>query len=526
MVGIIFCIIFGLIAIGSFGFGVKKCIDLVKDKRSERPLKEYNKVISICAIVFSISIPVLFMFSFLALNYTAHWDEYLKAIFGGLVLGLSLSVGTFTFIIHYYAKKLPENVDKKLFWLLMASVALITPGLLVGLDCFSSVQGEGYVLPNGLSFQYGFVSPKDALSGKTPNIAFYAICILFGAVFVYLLCDHFHYKKYGKHGMLDSTFLIAFPAGILGARFAYVIGNWNGDGHTAAVNTFAYRVAHGEWWSIFAIWEGGLTILGGAIVGIVVGVLWYMHKNKGKSIWWAVDVIVPTILIAQALGRWGNFFNCEVHGGQVPIEYWRWLPNFIVNNSKYSSSHGFAADGMIYAPLFIIEAMTNVLGYFVLAHLFGKKLNKITCPGDLAFGYLIWYGFTRALMEPIRDSAFNMGQDGYWSWFWSVIFIAGGSLLILINHIVRKSIAIKKGETSEVKLVKTNISLGVFAVIGIALIVTGTTLMSVKGFEATIALNQFNVGLILLVTGITFFLFISLPIIDLVHKYQTNKKVA
>ena len=154
---------------------------------------------------------------------------------------------------------------------------------------------------------------------------------------------------------------------------------------------------------MFAIWEGGLTILGGAITGIVVGVAWFLWRNKGYNIWLAIDIIVPTILVAQAVGRWGNFFNCEVHGIAMSSEYWKWLPKFILFNSQYSSVSGFAEAGQIYVPLFFIEFVANLLGYFVLAHLFGVKLRKYTQLGDLAFGYVMWYGMTRVLMEPLRD---------------------------------------------------------------------------------------------------------------------------
>lgn len=507
VVGVVFLIIFALIAIASFAFGEKTCVDLVKDKRSVLPLNEYKRKIEISLIVFVISFTLMLYFIFLARNYSPSWDEYLKCFVGGLAFASCISVGTFSFTIHYYCKKLDKDIDKKLFRMLIICVALITPSLFVGADAFANVCGDKFLLPNGINFSHGFVSPKDW--PNTPNIAFYALCILFGAVFVYVLNDHYHYKKYGKHGLIDSTFLIAFPAGILGARIAYVIGEWN--------TSFAARFAKGEWWSIFAIWEGGLTILGGAIGGIVVGVLWYMHANKGKSIWWAIDTIVPSILIAQAFGRWGNFFNCEVHGGLVPEEYWRWIPNFIFNNAHFTSStHTFAPDGYLYAPLFLIEGMINMLGYFVIAHLFGKKFVSLTKPGDLAFSYLIWYGFTRVFMEPLRASSFNMGSNGYWSWFWSIIFVAVGSIAIVTNHIVRK---LKCKDDSYVCSIKNNIiGLSVFSLLGIALLVVGIILMSSNSFTQTISYNGFNIGVICLVSGISLVLFDIIPTLNLVYK--------
>ena len=373
--------------------------------------------------------------------------------------------------------------------------------------------GKNFLFPNGISFTEGLVYPN---TSARPNIAFYAICILSGAVFVYFLCDHKLYLEYGKHGIIDTTFILAFPAGILGARIAYVIGNWKLD-------HFDYRVTHGEWWSIFAIWEGGLTILGGAIAGIIVGVFVYIKTNKGKnrSIFRAIDIIVPTILIAQAIGRWGNFFNCEVHGGLVPEEYWGWLPRIVFNNAHYSSAvgNGWAKNGYLYAPLFFIEFLVNLFGYFVLAHLFGIKLKKITAPGDLAFGYVIWYGFTRVFMEPLRDSAFNMGEDGYWSWFWSLIFVAAGTLLIAINHIVRYYLNSKKGESS-FSIKSNNIAISVLSPFAVGLMVSGIISMCMNQGGLSIALNGFNIGVICLVTGVSVLFLDAVAIYELVMKLK------
>ena len=97
------------------------------------------------------------------------------------------------------------------------------------------------------------------------------------------------------------------------------------------------------WYKGFMIWEGGLTILGGAIMGIAVGVAWFMWRNKGYSIWIAVDLIVPTILLAQAIGRWGNFFNCEVHGVEMSEQAWSWLPTFIFKNIHFGLGNGTPA---------------------------------------------------------------------------------------------------------------------------------------------------------------------------------------
>jgi len=502
--GMILFILMAIVFVGSLALSYKKSIDLVKDKRQTINFKnEYFKKLLIYNLIASISFPVMMLSIYLWNATNCDWSWLVKVPIGGLVFGGCLSFGVDSFIIHYYKKGLPEKIDKKLFITLMCSVSLCFISLLTVADGFADfvgkdASGHWNLLSNGLNFQVGFVSPDGS---SKPNITFYALCILSGAIFVYFLSDHKLYMKYGKHGLIESTFLLAFPAGIVGARIAYVIGNWE------------IEFAHRDFWHVFAIWEGGLTILGGAIAGIVVGVLWYKHVNKDKSIFEAVDIIVPTILIAQAVGRWGNFFNCEVHGVQSSESYWWWLPRIVFNNAHYSSANKWADAGNIWVPLFLIEAMVNMLGYFVLAHLFGDLLRKYTKPGDLAFGYIAWYGMTRVVMEPLRDGSFNMGSNGYWSWFWSLIFVLVGLLLIAINHVVRNVLANKKGELLyEDKQFKFNaIFGGIVLAIALAGTIIGIYLMASNSFSSKIIFDNFNIGVILLVTFGSLLLCCSIP---------------
>ena len=229
------------------------------------------------------------------------------------------------------------------------------------------------------------------------------------------------------------------------------------------------------------------------------------------------------------MGRWGNFFNCEVHGGQVPEAYWEWLPRIVFNNAHYSSAigNGWAKEGYLYAPLFFIEFLVNLFGYFVIAHLFGIKLKKIAAPGDLAFGYIIWYGFTRVFMEPLRDSAFNMGQDGYWSWFWSLMFVAVGTLLIAVNHIVRYVLAQKNNkETNNFSLMTTSIGGAALAISSLTLILVGTLNMANNTYSPTIAFNGFNIGVICLVTGVAILFLVGAVATELIYKIKANPQGA
>ena len=439
-----------------------------------------------------------------------------------LVLGAILFIGClFTainvFILHYYGRNIPEKLDKWLYRIMFIGFAAAILSLFLytnGLAPYLT-----YPLVNGISFTDGFVSPATG----HPNIAFYALCILGGAILVYFLADHQMYKEYGEHGILESTFFVAFPAGIIGARIGFVIGEWTtkfdyGRAMTT-MNLFGNEI---KIWAPLAIWEGGLTILGGAIAGIVVGVIWYMWRNKGKSIWVIFDIALPMILIAQAIGRLGNFFNCEVHGVIQNLDGWKWLPEIIWRNAQYSTGEGapnLIGTNQLYVPLFLIEAIANLTGYFLLSQLFGKKLRKYVEFGDVGFGYLIWYGLTRLFMEPLRYGAFNMGPDGYWSWFWSMAYVGAGVLLIVGNHIVRNIIR-KKNNTFIVREKDTKVGLiGSIAilVVGGALTAVAIALMSTTTFAPVMGYNQFNIGVMFLVVGVAILLGLGISIPTLIN---------
>jgi phosphatidylglycerol:prolipoprotein diacylglycerol transferase len=263
--------------------------------------------------------------------------------------------------------------------------------------------GFTYPLPKGIPF-------------ANPLITFYAVFILSGALLAYTLAEREFTKLGKKKGYVEDIFIIAFPAGILGARLWYVWGQWDIE--------FATR----DFWHVFAIWEGGLAIMGGALGGALVGILYVLWKRKDIKILQAIDIAVPTILVAQAVGRWGNFFNQEVYGVITDVSQWSWLPTFIQQQMTIG--------GSFRVPLFLIESFINLTGYFVIRYGIGEGLKRYQRPGDQALMYLVWYGLTRGIMEPLRNPTFNMGNDGNWSFVWGWVFFATGLLAILVNHFV------------------------------------------------------------------------------------------
>lgn len=170
-------------------------------------------------------------------------------------------------------------------------------------------------------------------------LTWYSVFILIGALLTYFISNYFYKKesesqKYPE--LVFDTFLVAFPMGLVGARIWYVLSEW-----TYYMN---------DPLAILRVWEGGLAIQGGVMLGIVSGVgyaIWKMRKHgMTMSITRLMDLIIPNILIAQVIGRWGNFFNREVYGACTSKESLWFLPSFVLDQMagegyyKYGGAKG------------------------------------------------------------------------------------------------------------------------------------------------------------------------------------------
>ena len=355
-----------------------------------------------------------------AINYSLYLAS---ALIGAFVFGFAATILVGMVSIRLKKEKMDEATKKFVNVLLYCSIPVTVLSFILG------TSGLGpyitYPLISGIGFgEEGvyWLRAGERHSGGL-HITWYAICYLLGVALCYVICDHALYKRYHKHGIIDTLVLVAFPAGIVGGRIWYVVGNWNRE--------FAGR----PWYSIFEIWNGGLTILGGAAAGIIVGFLFLRFRRKYVDPRWAVDVIVPTILLAQFVGRWGNFFNCEVYGQAVSVSGWSFLPNWLLEQMHVSNSGALLPAGQIYVPLFLIEGVINLVGYFVIAKGLPALFKKKLVGGDLGGAYFVWYGLVRMVMEPMRDSSFNMGTDGAWSVVNSMAYILIGAAIILYLHL-------------------------------------------------------------------------------------------
>lgn len=237
------------------------------------------------------------------------------------------------------------------------------------------------------------------------SIRWYALCIVAGLVLaVYLAMKEAPKKKILSDDILDFI-LIAFPIAILGARLYYVLFRLD-----------YYLQNPGE---IIAIWNGGLAIYGGLIAGAIV--LYIFADRKLINTWDFLDIAAPSVMIAQSLGRWGNFFNQEAYGAAVDnLDY---LPGFI-RDQMY-------IDGSYRQPTFLYESVWNLIG-FALILIFRRKLKGIR-RGHITAFYLIWYGFGRMIIEGMRTDSLMFFGLRVSQWL-SVVLIGLGVYIILYQN--------------------------------------------------------------------------------------------
>ncbi len=218
------------------------------------------------------------------------------------------------------------------------------------------------------------------------SIRWYSFLILCGILLALYLAD----KEAKKHDLpkdvvFDAGFWVVI-FGILGARLYYVI--------------FNFSLYKNDLIGIFEVWNGGLAIHGGIIAGFIT-LLAYCKMNK-LPLWKLTDIAVPSIIIAQAIGRWGNFFNSEAHGPVTTLENLQRLhiPNFIIK--------GMNIGGIYYHPTFLYESLWCLLGFVVL--LLVRRYYRYLKTGQLTCIYLMWYGVGRLFIESLRTDSLMIGN--------------------------------------------------------------------------------------------------------------------
>ncbi|HKM29809.1 MAG TPA: prolipoprotein diacylglyceryl transferase [Bacilli bacterium] len=235
-------------------------------------------------------------------------------------------------------------------------------------------------------------------------------------------------KKIGvNEDFIYNGLIICLPLAIVGARLWYVLFNLD------SFDSFAEVIGLKGGFS-------GLAIQGAVLVAIIFALV-YCHVKK-TSAYKTLDLLAPGLLVAQVIGRWGNFCNHELYGqaiGNVAL-FQKLLPSFITNNMYISGRYllpGLTAG--YYHPMFLYESSLNFLGLIIIFILRRKAKNLES--GDFLGFYLIWYGVVRTITETFRHEGevLLLGNIRV-SIALSIIFIIAGALFLVLKRIKGKRI--------------------------------------------------------------------------------------
>lgn len=241
------------------------------------------------------------------------------------------------------------------------------------------------------------------------EIRWYGILISIGVMVAFFIASINAKRKKVNFDIIIDAFLWSFPMAIIGARLYYV--------------AFEYE-NYNSFIDMINIRNGGLAIHGGLIGGFVTAYIF--TKIKKVNFLEYVDVVIPGIILAQAVGRWGNFMNQEAHGGPVTKEFISKFPEFI--------QKGMLIGGTYYHPTFLYESICNLIIFVILMFILYKKNKQ---HGIVLGSYMILYSIARFFVEGMRtDSLMFLGLR-----IAQIVSLAGvlaGLILILFSKKIKR----------------------------------------------------------------------------------------
>ncbi|HIE0408723.1 TPA: prolipoprotein diacylglyceryl transferase [Staphylococcus aureus] len=240
------------------------------------------------------------------------------------------------------------------------------------------------------------------------SVRWYGIIIAVGILLGYFVAQRALVKAgLHKDTLLDIIFYSAL-FGFIAARIYFVIFQW------------PYYAENPS--EIIKIWHGGIAIHGGLIGGFIAGVI--VCKVKNLNPFQIGDIVAPSIILAQGIGRWGNFMNHEAHGGSVSRAFLEQLhlPNFIIENMYIN--------GQYYHPTFLYESIWDVAGFIILVNI--RKHLKL---GETFFLYLTWYSIGRFFIEGLRTDSLMLTSNIRVAQLVSILLILISISLIVYRRI-------------------------------------------------------------------------------------------
>jgi phosphatidylglycerol:prolipoprotein diacylglycerol transferase len=235
------------------------------------------------------------------------------------------------------------------------------------------------------------------------QITLYGIMITAGVIAATFI-SHFEAKRRGLNtDHVPQILLVVLPLGIIGARLYHVIDQWS------------YYSQHPA--QIFG--GAGLGIFG-ALIGGVIGLIIYTRWQKLSTLQW-LDILSPGVLLAQAIGRWGNFFNQELYGYPTDLPWGL----FIDPEHRLPGYENFTH----FHPLFFYEFAWNLLGAGFLLFT-GRKWQKRLLNGDIFCLYAIWYGIGRFYLEGLKIGVWTVGGIPTARWITGIALIVAAAIML------------------------------------------------------------------------------------------------
>lgn len=270
---------------------------------------------------------------------------------------------------------------------------------------------------------FGFYEKHFTIFGL--DIAYYGLIIAIGmGLGVFLACKNAKYRGLKSDDIIILACYV-LPLSIIGARIYYVL---------FSLDQFT------NFWQVFEIWKGGMAIYGG-VIGGAIGVMLFclIHKKNFLDV---ADVVVPSLILGQAIGRWGNFFNQEAYGYFISNDSARWFPIGVYIEDCNQAICDCGGSGWHLATFFY-ESIWN-LAVFVMLILLLRK-GKTHLRGSIMCLYFIGYGAGRVWIEGLRTDSLYLGVMRV-SQFLSILLIVFGIGFIVVNAILYK-----KGKVRDLK---------------------------------------------------------------------------
>jgi len=246
------------------------------------------------------------------------------------------------------------------------------------------------------------------------TVHWYGVIIITGVIIGLFLATKEANRLGLKKDLIIDLMVFAVPIAIVFARIYYVTFEWN-------------QYVNQPWWEVFAVWHGGIAIHG-ALIGAIFTAIIYTHIKKA-SFWQIADIVAPSLILGQAIGRWGNFMNQEAYGGAISEaaynNFHQYLPNFIMNQ--------MTIDGVMYHPTFLYESFWNLVVFILL--LIFRRYNPIR--GEVFLSYIMLYSIGRFVIEGMRMDSLYIGELRI-AQIISVLLIVGAISLIVYRRGVIK----------------------------------------------------------------------------------------